>query len=154
MASSTRGEKESNMVGNRIKHRNRNQFTFNLRPGLVKLQGSITFDAGLGAVSSDGYALRGLNEGAAADGGPAVTKLATGKWRLRFADDYLGMNAFSFATEHATATDGYNVICLDSSKIASDKYIDLQIVNNSNAAADLIDCKLWLEFSMKTSELG
>lgn len=138
-------------MSNRVKHRNKNQFVHSVRPGLTKLQGNIEF-GNAGAVGSDGYNLRGLDESTTT--GPAVTKLGTGKYRLRFADDWLGLNSFAFAFEHASATDAYNVLILDSSKIASDKYVDLQIVNTSNAAAAPIDTKLWLEFSLKTSERG
>jgi hypothetical protein len=138
-------------MANRNKHRLRRQFSYSLRQGLTKLQGNLEFGSA-GAIASDGYNLRGLDESSTS--GPAATKLGTGKYRLRFADSWLGLSGFSFAFEHATATDGYNVLVLDSSKIASDKYVDLQVVNASNAAADPIDCKMWLEFSLRTSENG
>jgi hypothetical protein len=128
-------------MSNNVKHRNRKQFTYSVRPGLTKLQGSITLGVA-GAVSSND--VRGLE---------SVTRTGTGKYRLVFDDDWLGLNAFSFAFEQAT-TDGYNVLVLDSSKIASDKYVDVQVVNASNAAADPISTVMFLEFSLKTSERG
>ena len=135
-------------MANEVKHRLRRQFTYSLRPGLTKLQGSLTIGAG-GAIALDGYDLRGLDVS-----GPAVTRLGTGKYRLRFADKWLGLSAFSFAFEQAATTDGYNVILLDSSKIGTDQYVDLQIVNNANSAADAFSTVMWLEFSLKTSERG
>jgi hypothetical protein len=133
-------------MANNVKHRNRKQFQYSLRPGLTKLQGSITVSSG-GAVAVDGYSFTGL-----CDINP-LTRLSAGKYRLRFADDWLGLSGFSFAFEQAT-TDGYNVLVLDSTKIASDSYVDIQVVNAANAAADPISTVMWLEFSLKTSENG
>lgn len=139
------------MVDN-VEHRNRRQYLYSLRPGMCKLQGSITLGP-FGAIASDGYALRGLRSSSDTST-PPVSKLGTGKYRLRFADDWLGVNGFSFGWEDSAQTDAYNVLMLDSSKVASDNYVDIQFVNTSNAAVDVGNSKLWLEFSLRTSERG
>lgn len=162
---------------------------FSLRPGMIYLQLRLGFGAS-GQIGADGYGntlacddvvrvsgeekwsdahnwVKGLVDdgewASAPDQGsstPPVKYVSTGKYRLYFDDEYLGISGFKWGIEDSSNTNKYNVVLV--SFTASDSTYNkgrssalIQFVDKDNNATDPDNGSyLWLELALKTSEQG
>lgn len=131
--------------------KSRSQFTYGLRAGTTIVQGNIPIGSN-GAVGT--VNIKGIT---------SVVKNSTGDYTVNFDEKYLGLVGASSVVETGTAgADGYTVQLVDSSFLtggyetvnSGDGYIGLQVLNTAGSLASPINCKVWVNFFLKTSEAG
>jgi len=127
-----------------MERKNRRQFTYNVRPGLTVLVGSLTFGA-LGVVPADPEATF--------PGVASVVKFAaTGLYRVNFSDTYLNIVGFDGSAKLAAAgADGYDICLLND--YATDGYSTFQVLQGGTAR-DIPGITIYLTYWLKTSEQG
>ena len=136
------------------KPRGKQWSAYNLRPGSLSIFGKLELGTA-GAVESYS-SMAGVR---------SVVRVSTGLYTINLMDKYYASLAHFCCGVRSSGTDGYNVNVVSDAFVDGnegvhadvnerDGYVQIQVVDQADAAADPIDCDLYLNFVLKTSSRG